>query len=261
MDKSEDTKLSGVIITYNEEENIARCLDSLKSVVDEIIVVDSYSTDRTAEICRSYSVNFIQNEFKGHIEQKNFAMEQARYDYVLSLDADEALSEELQQSILQLKEKGGLTGGFQVSRITSYCGSWIRHCGWYPDRKIRLWNRNQGYWGGVNPHDKVILDSSQHISVLKGDLLHYSYPTIESHVAQLDKFSSIAASEKFKRGKKVNVFVHIILYPFFIFLKTYLLKRGIFDGYYGFIISINNAYYRFLKYIKLKRLYDQDKTK
>lgn len=253
-------KLSGVVITFNEEINIARCLDSLKNVVDEIIVVDSYSTDKTAEICRSYGVNFIQNEFKGHIEQKNFAIQKASYDHVLSLDADEVLSLPLQESILKFKDTDQLNGAFQVSRLTSYCGSWIRHCGWYPDRKIRLWDRRQGAWGGVNPHDKVILDASVQLSLLKGDLLHYSYPTIESHVRQLDKFSSIAAVEKFKRGKKVNVLVHIILYPFFIFLKTYFLKGGILDGYYGFIISINNAYYRFLKYIKLKRLYEQNES-
>ena len=252
-------KISGVVITYNEEANIKRCLDSLKGVVDEIVVVDSFSTDETEKICLANGVRFIKHEFEGHIQQKNLAVDQAKYDHILSLDADEELTEELQQSIKELKHNA-LGDAYECHRLTSYCGTWIHHCGWYPDKKIRLWDRRIGKWGGVNPHDKVILEADTRPALLKGDLLHYSYPTIESHVKQLDKFSSIAAEEKFKRGKRANVFIHIILYPLFIFLKTYFLKLGILDGYYGFIISINNAYYRFLKYVKLKRLYERNES-
>jgi len=141
-------KISAVIITFNEEKNIGRCLDSLQKVADEIVVVDSCSNDKTCEICEKYGVRFIQNRFKGHIEQKNFAMQQAEYDWVLSLDADEVLSLELTDSILKVK-KDWVIDGYAFNRLTNYCGTWIRHCGWYPDTKLRLWDKRRGRWGGV----------------------------------------------------------------------------------------------------------------
>lgn len=140
-------KLSAVIITYNEEDNIERCLESLEKTADEILVVDSFSSDRTAEICKSKGVEFIQHSFEGHIEQKNYALSRASNDYVLSLDADEALSDKLIQSIRAAKQNWS-TNGYSVNRLTNYCGKWIRHCGWYPDKKIRLWDKRKGTWGG-----------------------------------------------------------------------------------------------------------------
>ena len=141
-------KISAVIITYNEEANIERCLESLEGTADEVLVVDSFSTDRTADICKSKGVDFIQHPFKGHIEQKNYALSCAGNNYVLSLDADEALSDNLIQSIRAAKQNWR-ADGYSVNRLTNYCGKWIRHCGWYPDKKVRLWDRRKGHWGGV----------------------------------------------------------------------------------------------------------------
>ncbi|MTI29248.1 glycosyltransferase family 2 protein, partial [Cytophagales bacterium RKSG123] len=149
-------KISAVIITYNEEKNIQRCLESLKGVVDEIVVVDSLSTDNTKKICEKFDVHFIENPFEGHIEQKNYAMGCARNDYVLSLDADEALSPKLKESILKVKENW-TADFYSFNRLNNYCGQWIRHSGWYPDKKIRLWDRRKGKWGGKNPHDNVVM--------------------------------------------------------------------------------------------------------
>lgn len=246
-------KLSAVVITRNEEKNIARCLDSLVDVADEILVVDSFSTDRTAEICKSRKVDFIRHRFEGHIEQKNYALSLAKTSCVLSLDADEALSGTLKQSILSVKNHWKYDG-YSVNRLTYFCGRWIRHCGWYPDRKLRLWDKRKGRWGGVNPHDHVIMDKNSRVGHLRGDLLHYSYPSIKDHIAQIDTFSDIAAREAFQRGRRANVLLDICLNPTLTFFKKYFLKLGVFDGYEGYVISISTAYGKFLKYIKLREL-------
>jgi len=170
MSKSVD--ISASIIAFNEEANIGTCLDSIRGVVDEILVVDSFSTDKTVEICQARGVRLLQQEFKGHVEQKNFAMSQTRHDCILSLDADEALSPELRRSVLATKHDWNFDA-YKVNRLTNYCGAWIRHCGWYPDTKVRLWNRNKGQWGGVNPHDRVVMDQGTSKGQLAGDLLHY----------------------------------------------------------------------------------------
>jgi glycosyltransferase involved in cell wall biosynthesis len=244
--------LSAVIITYNEEKNIERCLRSLLPVADEIIVVDSFSTDRTREICESFKVAFSTHKFEGHIQQKNYAMRLAAHDYVLSLDADEALSPELSQSILEAK-KEFKAGAYEFNRLTSYCGQWIHHCGWYPDRKIRLWNKSKGQWAGVNPHDKVVLHDSSAPVKLSGDLHHHSYHSLSDHLKQLDKFTTIAAEEAFHK-KKTSSQLRVILYPLFTFIKMYFLKLGFLDGYAGFLVCVSGAYYRFMKYAKLREL-------
>ncbi|QSE96377.1 glycosyltransferase family 2 protein [Fulvivirga lutea] len=244
-------KISGVVITFNEEMNIRRCLESLGKVADELVVVDSFSTDRTKEIAQEMGATFIENKFEGHIEQKNFAMASASYDWVLSLDADEELSEKLIESIQQLKNSGESGVAYKMNRLTSYCGQWIHHCGWYPDTKIRFWNRNEGKWGGENPHDSVKVNESIKVQHLKGDILHYSFHTISQHIQQIDKFTTIAAQESFKRGKKAYFLTHLMIYPFWLFFKNYFLKLGILDGYYGFIVCINGAFYKFQKYAKL----------
>src|SRR5689334_8148283 len=150
-------RLSVVIITFNEEKNIGRCIDSVKKVADEIVVVDSYSKDRTKEICQEKGVRFIENAFGGHIQQKNFALSQSTYDFVLSLDADETLSEELERSVLKVKANG-THQSYSMNRVTSLGKSWMYTTDWYPDRKLRLWNKNIGSWGGYNPHDRVIVE-------------------------------------------------------------------------------------------------------
>lgn len=245
-------KISVVIITFNEERNIERCLLSVKDVADDIMVVDSFSTDRTEEICNNFKVRFITNEFKGHIEQKNWAITKAKYPHILSLDADEALSEELKSSIIEIKNNW-LYDGYYFNRLTNYCGSWIRHTGWYPDKKLRLWDSRKGQWKGVNPHDKYELIEGATKKYLKGNLLHYSFFSISQHIQQVNKFSDISAEAYLKKGKKSNL-LNILIHPVWKFLHLYFFKLGFLDGYYGLIISIISANAAFLKLIKLKQL-------
>ena len=250
---SEPVKISAVVITLNEEKNIGRCLDSVRQVADELVVVDSYSTDRTRDICRSRGVKFTQHTFGGHIEQKNHAVSCAAHDRILALDADEALSEALQQSILMVKQNWQ-ADGYSFNRLTNYCGQWIRHSGWYPDTKLRLWDRRKGRWGGVNPHDRVIMDGGSRVAHLDGDLYHYSYHTIREHIDTINNFSEIAARAAHAAGKRSNLALDIVLNPLLTFFKKYVLKLGFLDGYPGFIIAVHTAYGKFLKYIKLREL-------
>ena len=246
-------KISAVIITYNEEKNIDRCLDSVRSVADEIVVVDSFSTDKTKEICSRRNVKFLQHHFEGHIEQKNYALSCAGYPYVLSLDADEVLSEKLIQSIQAAKQSWQFDG-YRFNRLTNYCGKWIRYSGWYPDTKLRLWDKSNGRWGGVNPHDRVMLDEQSRVCHLPGDLYHYSYHSIQDHVDQINSFSEIAARAAYTEGRRANLLLDILMNPLLTFIKKYFLKLGILDGYQGFMIAIHTAYGKFLKYIKLREL-------
>ena len=247
------SKLSVVILTLNEEKNIGRCIDSVSEVADEIVVVDSFSTDRTEEICREKEVTFIQHAFEGYIEQKNWARKQAAHDYVLSLDADEALSKKLQKNILAIKQKGFECEGYRFNRMTNYCGKWIRHCGWYPDKKLRLWHKDKGEWKGQNPHDRFEMESGAKVQHIDGDILHYSYYTVLQHVTQIVKFSDISAKAKYEKGKNVPFWL-MILRPSFVFLKKYIFKLGVLDGYYGFVISRLTAYGIFQKDILLREL-------
>jgi glycosyltransferase involved in cell wall biosynthesis len=247
-------RLSAVIITFNEETNISRCINSLIGVADDILVVDSFSTDKTRALAEQLGARFIQNKFDGHIQQKNFAIQSASSDYVLSLDADEELSAELRTSILQVKQSWA-SDAYAFNRLNFYCGKFIRHGNWYPDRKTRLWDRRKGKWGGENPHDTVIMDSGISPKWLKGDLLHYTYRSISQHVAQMNKFSEIAANEAFRKGKKTSVLAHLVINPFFLFFKNYFLRLGFLDGYEGFVVAYHASYYRFLKYAKLRELH------
>lgn len=238
-------KISGVIITFNEERHIEACIDSMKEIVDEIVVVDSYSTDKTPEICKKLGVKFIQHSFEGHIEQKNFAMQQTSYDIVLSLDADERVSDQMRASIETVKNNWN-AAGYEFNRLNNYCGKWLRFA-WYPDRKLRLWDRTKGHWGGTNPHDKVIMATGE-TQRLKGDILHYAYYSVDEHLQQLTKFARIAAKAKFKKNKKVNFLIHVVLNPWFKFVRKYFFNLGFLDGYYGLIFSIMSAYLNFTKY-------------
>lgn len=245
-------KISAVIITFNEERNIGRCLASLKGVVDEVVVVDSYSTDKTEKICSKYNVKFIQHAFKGHIEQKNYAITKAKYRHVLSLDADEALSDELRDSILKVK-KNWKHDGYYFNRLTNYCGKWIRHTSWYPARKLRLWDSKKGTWGGINPHDRFIMKKGTSTRFLKGDLYHYSYYSIQQHILQINSFSDIVAKAYFDKGKR-GTYLNIIFNPLWRLFRDFIIKGGIFDGFYGLVICVNSAHETFLKYVKLRQL-------
>jgi glycosyltransferase involved in cell wall biosynthesis len=249
-------QLSVVIIAYNEERNIARCLDSIKNLADEIIVIDSYSTDKTVEICTARGAKVIQHKFDGHIQQKNFALEQATFQYTLSLDADEVLSDELRTSIASAKSDWRYHG-YRMNRLTNYCGAWIRHGGWYPDRKIRLFDKSKGKWTGMNPHDRYELNDPQNpVGSLRGDILHYSYDSISNHIKQVDYFTEISAKGLFERRKKFSLLRQIIS-PAFRFARDYFFKGGFLDGYYGLVICMISSHAVFLKYAKLRELWKQ----
>jgi glycosyltransferase involved in cell wall biosynthesis len=244
--------ISVAIITFNEERNIERCLISLQGVADDIVVVDSFSEDRTEEICKKYGVRFIQHKFEGHIEQKNFAISQAKYPHILSLDADEALSPSLKASILKAKENW-TCDGYVFNRLTNYCGKWIRHASWYPARKLRLFDSRKGKWGGMNPHDRYILAKGSTTGFLRGDLLHFSYYNIREHIDQINRFSDILARSYLANNKSASYFT-IIFHPVWRGFRDYVLKAGFLDGFFGLVISMNSAHETFLKYSKLRRL-------
>ncbi|MGK7394602.1 MAG: glycosyltransferase family 2 protein [Candidatus Cyclobacteriaceae bacterium M3_2C_046] len=255
----EPTEISAVVITFNEEKNIRRCITSLMGVADEILVVDSFSSDQTVAICRELQVRVIQQAFLGYIEQKNFAMQQARFDYVLSLDADEALSEALRNNIL--KEKKSMDyDAYRFNRLNNFYGKWLRYGKWYPDTKTRLWNRHKACWGGVNPHDRVVLHPDLSVKRLPGDLLHFAYEEVKDHFDQMVHFSAIAARSAHQKGKKSNLFF-IIFSPVFKFIKRYVFKLGFLDGYYGLIACLNSAVLNYFKYVNLLELQKKDAGK
>lgn len=238
-------RISTVIITYNEEKNIADCIDSVLAISDEVIVVDSFSTDKTEVICLAKGVKFVKNKYEGMIEQKNYAVSLATHNYILSLDADERLSDTLTDSILKVKQKWE-ADGFSFNRFNHYCGSWIYHSGWYPDRKLRLFDRRKGRFQGVNPHDEFKLDSGSIHKYLKGDLLHYTFESVEDHRNRLIKYANTAAEHYYKIGRPANHLL-LIIKPAFTFLKKYFIQLGFLDGYNGFVISKMSAEYVYLR--------------
>ncbi len=251
-------KLSAVIITFNEERNIGRCLSSLRGVADHVVVVDSFSTDKTAEICRSFGAEFHTHAFEGHIQQKNYALSFARGTWTLSLDADEALSDTLRASIVSVIGGNAEACGYTMNRLTCYCGHWVRYCGWYPDTKLRLVKTGSAAWQGINPHDRLaMIDSQQQTAHLRGDLLHYSYYTREDHLKQIEYFSRIAARELHTRGKTIS-WGGILLKVIAQFIKSYVFKCGFLDGAAGFTISRLSAFATWRKYNLLKQFRHAD---
>ncbi|MCX6290513.1 MAG: glycosyltransferase family 2 protein [Bacteroidetes bacterium] len=245
-------RLSVVIITFNEEKNIERCIRSVEGIADEIVVVDSFSTDSTEAICNRLGATFIQHPFEGYIEQKNFALQQAGCEYIFSLDADEELSEELKASVLEAKSNGKHEC-YSMNRLANYCGHWIRHGSWYPDKKTRLFKKGRGNWGGKNPHDKYLPENPGDAGFLKGDILHYSYDTIEEHIAQVNRFSTIGAKSACDAGRHSGI-LKILFKPLFKFIRDYFFRFGFLDGYYGLVVCCISTHETFLKYVKLREL-------
>ena len=241
-------KISACIISFNEEKKIEDCLQSLQSVADEIIVVDSLSTDKTLEIVSRYTDKIYEQKFLGHVEQKNLAVSKASHDWILSLDCDERLSSELQDSIKNVKDSLSSFDAFNMPRKTFYVYRWLNHC-WYPDKKIRLFNKHKAQWGGTNPHDKVIV-SGDNIRELKGDILHYSFNSISEHIQTLDKFTEIGAQEIIKKGKKVSL-LSPLLRAKWTFFRMYILRGGFLDGLAGFVASMLSFMHVFVKYSKV----------
>lgn len=247
---SNSVKISATIITLNEEKKIESCIRSLLEVADEILVVDSCSTDGTEAICKKYPVKFIRHPFEGYVAQKNYAVQQATHDYILALDADERLSDELKKSISKVKENWNSVDGYSVNRFNNYCGKWMHFSGWYPEKKIRLWDRRKAHWEGTDPHDFVKIDRSR-TKNLRGNLLHYAYLTLDEHLQQVYKFAEIAARAKYKKGERASFIINVIFSPIFRFVKSFFFQLGFLDGYYGFIFCTVSASMTFFKYARL----------
>jgi glycosyltransferase involved in cell wall biosynthesis len=243
--------LSAVIITYNEERNIARCLDSLAGVVDEVVVVDSFSTDGTEAICREKGARFLQRAFDGYGVQKNFALDQAAHDRVLSLDADEALSPALRASILAARADW-THDAYTMNRLTNYAGHWVRHGGWYPDRKLRLFDRRRARWTDAALHEKVEPAPGATVRHLAGDLLHYSYYSVEEHVERTRRYAAISARAAVQRGRRGG-WVKVWLGPAATFLRMYFLKAGFLDGRAGWHVARISALETWWKYWEVAR--------
>lgn len=239
--------LSAVIITFNEEANIKACIESVQKVADEVYVLDSFSEDKTCEIARSMGARVEQHVFDGHIQQKNRAKNNAKFDFVLSLDADEVLSDELCKAVLKEKELGFNFEGYFMNRLNFYCGKPIKTCGWYPDAKMRLWNKNLGDWTGKNPHDRFELHHSKNTKKLDGDILHNTYPTHQDMVNQVNKFAKISSLNLKEKSRFYLLFKLIVGAPFK-FIKSYIIKLGFTDGKAGFLISYYQAKEVFKKY-------------
>lgn len=233
-------KLSVVIITFNEEKNIDRCLSSVKEIADEIIVVDSFSTDKTKDICLKAGVKFEQKQWQGYSAMKNYANSLASYNLIFSLDADEVVSPELKVSILYVKDHYTQGAVYAMNRLNNYCGRWIRHGGWYPDRKIRVWDRRVGRWEGV-VHEAPHFTREVSTILLNGDLLHYTYDSIQEHYKRVEKYALIAAKEMTARNKKTSK-ISIIFKPAYKFIYVYIFRLGFLDGHEGYMIAKISAH-------------------
>lgn len=245
-------KISAVIITRNEERNIARCLVSLKEVTDEMIVVDAESTDRTAAIASDHGARVVIRPWTGYSDQKNFANSLVQHPYILSLDADEELSGELRELLRKEKQKG-LRGAYRFPRLTNYCGTWVKHGGWYPDRKIRLFPKDRARWEGAHVHEELRLDPSLQIIDLNADLLHYSYHSIADHLERIERYSTLHAKSMHQAGRSAGP-IKVHLSPIAKFIQGYVLQLGFLDGRAGFNIARLSAHAVRSKYRKLRLL-------
>lgn len=245
------TKLSVLVITLNEEKRLAACLESVR-FADEIIVVDSGSTDRTVEIARSFTERVFHQEWLGMNGQKAFALSRASGEWILNLDADEVASPELQQEVQEVISRSRVEeAGFLIPRLTWYQGRWIRHSGWYPDRKLRLFRRGRGRWAGIDPHDAVEVDGP--VGRLRGEIWHWTYEDLAHQVSALSGYAAAAARSKREQGERFYWF-RLLLHPPGAFFRTYILQQGFRDGLPGFLIAAMNSYYTFLKYARLWEL-------
>jgi glycosyltransferase involved in cell wall biosynthesis len=241
-------KISATIITYNEERNIVRAIESLRCC-DEIVVVDSGSTDRTVELATNLGARVVDNPWAGYSSQKNFASEHAANDWILSIDADESLSEALEGEIWQIKKNGPQCDGYTVPRLAQYLGRWILHSGWYPDRKVRLFNRQRARWVGEYVHESVHVDGR--VGHLKSNLLHFTCSSLSEHLKTMDQYTTLAAEQIVALKKPIGA-RHLLAQPVWTFLQTYFFKRGYLDGTEGLAIAYMAAMYNFVKYAKAR---------
>lgn len=254
-------EISVAIITKNEEKNIGRCLASVQRVADEIVVADSVSEDATVRIAEQYGAKVLIQPFLGYVKQKNFVDGHCSKAWVLSLDADEELSPELETAILAFKQSpDDNMVAYRMNRLTNYCGSWIHHCGWYPDTKIRLFRKDAGEWKGENIHERwETHDAHAPIGKLKGDILHYSYYTFSDHVRQIEHFTEIMARTNAEKGKDYSL-LQLFFAPKWRFFQDYILKLGFLDGFAGYQVCKLSAFATYLKYAKTRQYIRMKKT-
>jgi glycosyltransferase involved in cell wall biosynthesis len=241
--------LSVAIIAGNEEKKIGECLESVKWA-DEIIVVDSESTDRTVEIAKRYTDKVFIRKWEGYAPQKQFAIDQATCDWILSLDADERVSPELKDEILKILESETEFDGFYIPRRNFFLGKWIKSCGWYPNYQLRLFKKGKAKVTQRKVHEKFILDGK--VGYLRGDIIHFTHMTLKETFAKINEYSSLRAEEKSKRKKVKGI--DLILYPLSAFLSHYILKGGFRDGVYGLMVSLNHAMTNLQTYMKIWEL-------
>jgi len=249
-------EISVVIITYNEERRLEDALKSAAGVASEIIVVDSCSTDGTVKLARRYTPHVFERDWTNYSDQKNFANGKAAFPWILSLDGDERLSPELKTELLELKTRGeeAACEGFSIPRKVFYLGRWIRHSGWYPDRRVRLFRKDRARWQGDYVHERLVVDGP--IVKLKGPIHHFTYRNIADHLARINTFSDLGAQKLYARKKKCRWY-HLAFLPPARFFKAYLLKRGFLDGFAGLVISVLTGYAVFARYAKLREIWEK----
>lgn len=244
-------EISAIVVCFNEEDNIRDCLESLKWV-DEIVVVDSYSTDRTVEICRRYTDRVIQRPWTGYRDQKAFAHSQATKQWVFLVDADERVTPELREEVRQaLARFGPRCAAFAVPRLVYYLGRWWWRGGWYPDYDVRVFRRDRATWGGRDPHEKILVEGK--VKRLRNPLHHYSYRDISDHIDRVNHFTSVAARELRAAGRRWR-WVDNLGRPAARFFYSYLWRRGFVEGFPGFFVGLTAAVYVFLRYVKLREM-------
>ena len=241
-------KISATLITQNEERNLERALASL-AFCDEIVVVDSGSTDGTVELARELGARVVHRDWTGYADQKNFAAQQASHDWILSLDADEEVSAELAASIAKLRAAGPAAAGYRFPRRARYLGRWIRHSGWYPDAKVRLYDRRKARWHGDYVHESVSVDGPA--GDLAGDLLHYTCDSFSEHVRTVDRYTTLAANQMRAQGRRPGL-LRILFGPPWTCFRTYVLQLGFLDGFQGLLIAAMAGFYVFSKYVKAR---------
>jgi len=247
--------ISAFVICFNEGEQIKDCLDSL-SFCDEVFVIDSFSTDKTVEIAKAWGAKVVQREWTGYRDQKAFGLSNVAHEWVLNLDADERVSTELQKNILRILTErkqdphgsGSELVGFYVNRVVFYLGRWWRAGGWYPEYRLRFFRKSKVVWGGIEPHEKPI--PAGPTGILPGEIYHFTYKNIDEQISQLHRFSTIAAQEDYKAGRRASL-VSLVFNPIVRVLKFYILKRGYREGRAGLVVAITEGFYTFMKYAKL----------
>jgi glycosyltransferase involved in cell wall biosynthesis len=252
MEQANGMKISAVIITFNEEDRLPDALASLEGIADEIVVVDSYSTDRTVAIARAAQARVWQNRFEDYGQQKNFAMGKAAHDWILNLDADERVSPELKRALDALKEKAApaTVAAFAIKRKTFYLGRWVRHSGWYPDRKIRVFKKSAATWQG-RIHEKLLVTGE--VARLDGDILHFTYRDIGDHVSRLNRYASFQAEEILKQNQRL-LLPRLLILPPVTFVRHYIWKLGLLDGFPGLVIATVQSWGTAMKYLKAMAL-------